>query len=227
MERIASGVHGLDEVLEGGLPKNSTTLVKSGAGGGKTIFCMQFVCEGAREGKPGVFVSFNEPLEGLRERAKDFGWNLRDLEEKGLLVLVDGHSPRTGAPSEEEVVLGDAEPSAALHEILGHAKRVGAERVAIDSAAGFYSSSADETQSGRALMRLAHAFSRGGLTAVVSSESTARVDEHAVDGVIELTRAEGQRFIEVKKMRGARHSMHAHPFEITEKGLVVKKAQTL
>ncbi|MFT4304611.1 MAG: RAD55 family ATPase, partial [Candidatus Woesearchaeota archaeon] len=42
IERIPSGIEGLDNIIEGGLRKNTNVLIEGGAGCGKSIFCMQF-----------------------------------------------------------------------------------------------------------------------------------------------------------------------------------------
>ena len=47
MERTKTGVGGLDELLNGGIPKNSVVLVSGAAGSGKTIFGLQFLINGA------------------------------------------------------------------------------------------------------------------------------------------------------------------------------------
>ena len=52
IERIKTGIHGLDEIIEGGIPKNSVTLVSGPPGGGKTIFCYQFLYEGVQQVYP-------------------------------------------------------------------------------------------------------------------------------------------------------------------------------
>ena len=43
MDQIVTGVKGLDEVLQGGLPKGRTILVVGSPGSGKTTFAVQFL----------------------------------------------------------------------------------------------------------------------------------------------------------------------------------------
>jgi len=66
IERITTGVPGLDEMMGGGMPFPSTVLVAGGTGTGKTTFCMQFLFEGARMGECGLyFTTFSEPPEWM------------------------------------------------------------------------------------------------------------------------------------------------------------------
>lgn len=55
--RVSTGVAGLDDILGGGFPPNSTILVTGGPGVGKTILCLQFLVKGALQGEPGIMIS--------------------------------------------------------------------------------------------------------------------------------------------------------------------------
>ncbi|HEY7163815.1 MAG TPA: ATPase domain-containing protein, partial [Candidatus Binatia bacterium] len=45
--KVATGIHGLDEITFGGLPGGRTTLVCGSAGCGKTMLSMEFLIRGA------------------------------------------------------------------------------------------------------------------------------------------------------------------------------------
>jgi circadian clock protein KaiC len=59
LERISTGVPGLDSLIEGGIPKGSTLMVVGTSGSGKTILCSHFLYDGltAKEEK-GLYISF-------------------------------------------------------------------------------------------------------------------------------------------------------------------------
>ncbi|MEB3860231.1 MAG: KaiC domain-containing protein, partial [Desulfurococcales archaeon] len=58
IERVRSGIEGLDELLGGGIPRGSIILVAGHPGSGKTVFSAKFLYEGAtRWGEPGLYVS--------------------------------------------------------------------------------------------------------------------------------------------------------------------------
>src|ERR1044071_3661237 len=66
LPKVPTGISGLDEVLQGGLPRGRPTLVCGSAGSGKTLFAMEFLVRGAIEfDEPGVFISFEESNEEL------------------------------------------------------------------------------------------------------------------------------------------------------------------
>jgi hypothetical protein len=80
LAKCTTGIQGLDEITNGGLPKGRPTLIAGSAGCGKTMFGMQFLIEGARSGEPGVFVAFEEPVEELIANFKSLGYDLGLLE---------------------------------------------------------------------------------------------------------------------------------------------------
>ncbi|HLK39717.1 MAG TPA: ATPase domain-containing protein [Polyangiaceae bacterium] len=86
-ERDPTGVSGLDDMLSGGVPCASATVVQGGTGTGKTLLGLQFLLEGARRKEPGILFTLEETPDQLRGLAQGFGWNLDELEKQGLLTL--------------------------------------------------------------------------------------------------------------------------------------------
>jgi circadian clock protein KaiC len=82
-----SGIEGLDDLLDGGFPRNSATLVQGGTGTGKTLLSMQFLIEGAKRGERGMLFTLEENPEQLRDAARSVGWDLEALERSGLLSI--------------------------------------------------------------------------------------------------------------------------------------------
>ena len=74
--RAPTGVAGLDDMLGGGLPRASATVVQGGTGTGKTLLGLQFLLEGARHGEPGIHFTLEETANQLRRIAQGFGWDL-------------------------------------------------------------------------------------------------------------------------------------------------------
>jgi circadian clock protein KaiC len=86
--KAPSGIAGLDEMTDGGLPRGRTTLLLGGAGSGKTILALQFLVHGAQTCKePGIFVSFEETPKRIVANAAGFGWRLGELQRKKLFFL--------------------------------------------------------------------------------------------------------------------------------------------
>ena len=70
--KVPTQISGLDEVLEGGLPRGRTTLASGGPGSGKTVLGLEFLCSGALAGEPGVFVTLEVRTEAVREKSVRF-----------------------------------------------------------------------------------------------------------------------------------------------------------
>ena len=57
MERISSGIDGLDNEISGGFPSKSSTLICGVPGSCKTIFCLEYLYKGAiKFNQPGLYV---------------------------------------------------------------------------------------------------------------------------------------------------------------------------
>ena len=87
LEKSPSGINGLDEITEGGLPKGRPTLICGSAGCGKTMFAMEFLVHGVEIGEPGVFVSFEETQEELEKNFASLGIDLKKLEEQKKFLV--------------------------------------------------------------------------------------------------------------------------------------------
>ncbi len=89
IERVKTGIPGLDELLEGGIPKGNVVLLTGPAGSGKTIFGLQFIVKGAElYGERGVYVSFEQNKKDIVEQAMLFGWDLEKLEQEGKIKIL-------------------------------------------------------------------------------------------------------------------------------------------
>jgi circadian clock protein KaiC len=199
--------------------------VVGACGTGKTVFCTGFVYAGTLQKENGVIACFNEPPRKLRDNSKPFGWDLRAMEKKGKLLLVDASSPRAGTTSLEEHSLRNLNFDDALHYILSACRKINAKRLAIDSLSSMLAST-DNPRT--ALSRLTSTLEKAGITSVLSTEPLGRnegfVEEHLADAVIVLKKREGTRLLEIKKMRGSPHSLYEHPYRISEMGIAVDKA---
>ena len=60
IDRVPTGISGLDELIEGGLPKERTTLICGGPGAGKTTFAIEFLYNGIKFGERGMFVTLSD-----------------------------------------------------------------------------------------------------------------------------------------------------------------------
>jgi circadian clock protein KaiC len=94
LPKIATGIHGFDELSHGGLPRNRICLLKGGAGSGKTVFALQCLVNAARErDEPGIFVAFEETPQQIIANAASFDWDLPALAKNRLFFMDANLSP--------------------------------------------------------------------------------------------------------------------------------------
>src|SRR3989338_866384 len=87
IQRSETGINGLDSLLQGGIPKNSTVLVTGSPGTGKTLFCLQFLIKGCESNESSLLLSFEEKEEDIIKQASQFGWDLKAyIDTKKLFV---------------------------------------------------------------------------------------------------------------------------------------------
>jgi len=127
LDKAPTYIGGLDDILEGGLPRGRTTVINGDPGSGKTLLALEFLYRGALAGEPGIFIGFEEPVEHLRQNAATLGWDLSALERENRLVLLGGHiKPDT-------LVSGDFSLKGLLAAASGKTREMGAKRIVIDA----------------------------------------------------------------------------------------------
>jgi len=88
LPKCPTGITGLDEVTNGGLPRGRPTLICGGAGCGKTLLAMEFIVRGATQyGEPGVFMSFEETVDELASNVASLGFNVKDLIRRKRMAV--------------------------------------------------------------------------------------------------------------------------------------------
>ncbi len=84
---IKTGIAGLDNLFERGIPEGSNILIAGGSGSGKTLLCLQIIKNAASQGKRCIYMSFEEHEDRLREHMRDFGWDPEKIEKSGKLLI--------------------------------------------------------------------------------------------------------------------------------------------
>ena len=88
MERVKTGIEGLDNIIQGGLPKNSITLVSGPPGSGKSILCFQFLYDGIEKGEKCLFLTLDKKTEGILVQAEELGFDFKPAMEKKLVKFL-------------------------------------------------------------------------------------------------------------------------------------------
>ncbi|HYW10220.1 MAG TPA: ATPase domain-containing protein, partial [Longimicrobium sp.] len=84
-EQLSVEIDGLEEMLNGGVDRNTSTLVLGTPGSGKTLTGLAFLTAGAADGEPGLFLGYHEPPEVLVQKGEGVGFPIRHQVEAGLL----------------------------------------------------------------------------------------------------------------------------------------------
>src|ERR1700737_1949803 len=88
LHKCPTGIKGFDQITEGGLPKNRTTLISGGAGSGKTLLGIDFLINGASNyNEPGIFMSFEETEDELYKDVASLNLDLQGLVSQKKILL--------------------------------------------------------------------------------------------------------------------------------------------
>ena len=227
LPKCPTGIHGLDEITGGGVPRGRPTLVCGGAGCGKTLFAMEFLVRGAQQfGEPGVFMSFEETDGELKSNVASLGFDLAGLVRRKKIVLDYVYVERSEIQETGEYDLEG------LFVRLNHAiDSVGAKPVVLDTLEALFAGLPNEAILRAELRRLFRWLKEKGVTAVITAERGREqltrhgLEEYVSDCVILLDhRVHDQiatRHLRVVKYRGALHGTNEFPFLIGEDGLSV------
>ncbi len=231
LPKLATGIAGFDQISNGGLPENRSTLISGTAGSGKTVFALQFLLSGVRDfSQNGVFVTFEETPTDLMRNVESFGWDLKGLVSKRQIAVVDA----TPEPGEETIESGAFDLSALLARIENAIRQVGAKRVILDAIGALFPQFTDANTVRRELHRIHAGLRLLGVTTLITMERIDEeggigrfgVEEFVADNVILLRNRNEQekrrRTIEILKFRGTVHQKGEYPFTIdAEDGVMI------
>ena len=227
--RLPTGIPGFDLIAHGGLPARRSTLVAGSAGSGKTVFAAQFLAAGVAAGDPGVFVTFEDSADAIRENTRSFGWDIAAWEGEGLWRFVDASMD----PHESTPIVGAYDFGALIARIEHAVRETGARRVSVDSLNALFVRFPHAEVVRGELFRLMSVLKEIGATVVFTGERTSEygditrsgIEEFVADNVIILrnilAEEKRRRTVEILKLRGAAHQRGEVPFTILEQGIVV------
>ena len=218
IERVSTGVPGLDEMIEGGLPVPSMILLAGDEGSGKTTLCNQFLCRGAELGEPGLYfltyggppdwvIKFISTYEFVEKRY--FGNEIKYIDLENVLEV---------SRSADDI----------LFAIQSDLEGFGSRRVVIDSLSVIEMAIIGDFR--RFLLKLSTMIKEHKAVALITGDSAPGAPypieiARAADGIILLQNSEvnmvRRRSIEVLKMCGTSHRLGKNAVDISVKGLTV------
>lgn len=227
LAKAPTGISGLDEITLGGLPRGRSTLVCGGPGCGKTMLAMEFLVRGVLQfGEPGVFIAFEETSEDLAKNVASLGFDLKEMEAEGKLVVEYIRVERS-----EMQVAGAYDLEGLFLTLQSCIDQIGAKRISIDTLETIFGGFDDQALLRQELRRLFRWLKERELTAIITAErgegtlTRQGMEEYVSDCVLQLDHRlidqVSTRRLRVVKYRGSVHGTNEYPFLIDEGGISV------
>jgi circadian clock protein KaiC len=216
-DRLRTGVPGLDEMLDGGLPSGSSTLLAGPTGSGKTTLALQFALEGVRNGEPSLCVNFQENPTQLGRTVRRLAGDSRTAEALDLLYI---------SPVELQI-------DSIIGEMFRRIETKRIRRVVLDAIGDLASSTSEPHRLHDYLYALMQHLAVNGITSMFPFESAGQITggdlkagpiSYMADNLLLLDmRGEEttRRTIRVLKSRGTAHVADVRPITIGPDGIRV------
>ena len=220
MERLPSGVPGIDNLMGGGIERGTSTLIAGAAGSGKSTLAVQFACAAAARGERAALFLFDESVNTLVSRCSGLGLEIR-AHLAADRITTQQIDPAELCPGE-------------LTHAIARAADEGASIVVIDSLNGYLHALPEERflliQLHELLTYLAE---KGAATIIVGAQrgiigpnmQTPADASYLADAVVLLRyyEAEGEvhQALSVVKKRGGGHERSIREFRLTPEGIRV------
>ena len=224
--RLATGIEGLDDILEGGFPAHRIYLIEGEPGTGKTTLALQFLMEGVRRGEAGLYITLSETREELAAVARSHSWNLDGFDIYEVVPPLNSLKPETQYTifHPAEIELGET-----TNAILKEVERTQPKRVVIDSLSEMRLLAREPLRFRRQVLALKQYLAGNRSTVLLLDDKVAGPDlqiHSIVHGVVSLEHlaieygAERRR-VRITKLRASKFRGGYHDFNILTGGLKV------
>lgn len=229
MNRIETGIFGLDQLIEGGLNEKSTIVIVGSSGTGKTTFGVQFLLHGIENGEQGLFVTLEESPEQIMRQAETIGLDMRKHYEKNLFFI---HLKGKNFKKMIEEQLPQLVKARSDYDI--------STRVVIDPITPVLWATEDKLEQRELIGRLFYTLRELGVVVSTVEEHTKPGEAVGEDVLLPIYLADGalhleyypiggafNRTLKVVKMRGTHHGEGVYPYMfIRGLGVVVRASAT-
>lgn len=237
IKRLKTGIKGLDELIEGGLPEKSINLVSGPPGSGKSIFSFQFLYEGALNNETGLYLSLDKNVEGLLIQSKKLGLEFKPyIENKNMKfrylninkkLIYEAMVNEILSGEYDRIVLDSITPLSEMPIFSNYINNNESDINIIDSQE--YSPNTNLPMKRLHLHYIINSLESTGSTSLITSElpmgsslfSRDGISEFLADGVIILNfdPTMNRRKISVMKMRNTKHTLKPQDIEISYGGI--------
>lgn len=221
MDRVKTGIKGLDDLMEGGIPLHHQVAVYGGPGAGKTTFAFEYLYRGAKMGEPGVYVTLEETPDDIINNMSSVFTGFTDMHD-----LIDDKKLIIAKPDklDLETVAGVIEQAIADSNV---------KRAVIDSLTIMKLPFKNAYEYRQTLFELFSLLRNMDCTVVSTLEATTSskkdmhydIEHFVLDGIINIYNLDLDEYrvraLEVFKMRGTHHSERMIPFKILPNGITV------
>ncbi len=223
VDKIKTGIPGLDDMMDGGLPKGSTTVISGPPGIGKSNLAMQYIYNGvAQYDDPGIYITVEDTVGDVENYAAGFGWNVREYEDAGKIAIL-GREIFEGTDMDLGMDFG------ILRDVI---KETQASRMVLDSVTLFNYLFKEEASRRLHMLRFLEMMRKNNCTTIMTAELPESFpklkygSEHFLsDGLVIMFwsryRATNERCIWVVKIRGTKIISDIRPLTITSGGVSV------
>lgn len=236
--RAKTGVEGLDEIISGGIPRGTVTLVSGPPGSGKTILCTQFLYQGIKEGEKCLFLTIDKKVEGLLGQTNQLGLDFQSAIDKGQAkflylninkkLVYETMANEILSDEYDRIVLDSITPLSEMPIYINN----------MDIAKNINILDGEDLQSDSSypvrrlhLHYIMNALQTAKCTSLVTSElptgsnnlSRDGLSEFLADAVIVMSvdPTMDRRKLSVVKMRSTKHTLKGHDFEIGQGGITI------
>jgi len=227
--RLLTGVEGLDDILDGGIPRGHLYLVEGDPGTGKTTLALQFLLQGVESGEGGMYITLSESKLELEQVAESHGWSLAPITIYEMLPSDEdlGAEAQYTVFHPSEVELADT-----MTAILKQVEEIDPQRVVFDSLSEFRMLARDPLRYRRQILALKRYFAGRHCTVLLLDDRTAEGSTNDLQlqsiahGVIKMQSLERdfgikRRRMEVHKLRGSHFREGFHDYTIKTGGIAI------
>ncbi|SHF24787.1 ATPase domain-containing protein [Alkalibacter saccharofermentans] len=222
IQKMPTGISGLDEILQGGYISGNTYLIRGGPGTGKTTAGIHFLYEGACKGEKTLLISLSESLDKLLRDASQKGL---DLENTSFLDLTPSANDVSCDASYNVFSPAEVEQPSFMQKITEQLETIKPDRVFVDGITQLQYLSPDIYQFRKQILALIKIATSQIGTVLLSSEDSKSVSDDDLqfmsDGVINLEYINDERGVRVTKFRGSDYKHGFHTMQIMDNGIII------